>query len=108
MRKECASLSGFAPVRAFLSPQKKGSRSSLVFQPTCCWKFGGNLSNQGPTQSLCQAELNEGRKGQLVSRLPNSTVSVFGYSFVFHDKAKRTQQGNLLAHVVVNFFRHKH
>ena len=32
-------------------------------------------------------------KGWLIAQL---NLSVFGFSFVFHDKAKRTQQGNLL------------
>ena len=28
-------------------------------------------------------------------------LSVLGFSFVFHDKAKRTQQGNLLGKIVL-------
>ena len=34
------------------------------------------------------------------------SLSVVGFSFVFHDKAKRTQQGNLLIAIIINNLNH--
>ena len=46
--------------------------------------------------SLLKQRLSKNTVMPLIVDCPSQLLSVLGFSFVFHDKAKRTQQGNLL------------